>query len=222
MADDKTFTKDELDAAVTKAVEAATGDVEGLKQKVEDLIGDNKKLKAEARKAKDVDPAEVERLHGEVEELQGKLTAAEKTAKDASKLVEKANKDLETEQGFTQKLLIQDGIKTALIANGVKDEDFIDSLAAKFASGAKVVTEGDDRKAVYGDKPLPDFIKEWAGSDAGKKFVAAPANGGGGAPGGTDKPGGTKTILRADFDALGHVERAAFAKEGGKVVDAAA
>lgn len=217
MADDKTFTKDELDAAVEKAVEAI--DVDGLKSKIEELIGDNKKLKADARKAKEVDPAEVERLHSEVEELTGKLTAAEKLAGEATKAREKAEKALEAESGFTQKLLIQDGIKTALIANGVKDEDFIDTLAARFAKDAKVTVDGEDRKALIGDKPVADHIKEWAASDSGKKFVAAPANSGGGAQGGDNKGGG-KTTTRQAFDAMDQGARAAFAKEGGTVVDA--
>jgi hypothetical protein len=70
--------------------------------------------------------------------------------------------------------------------------------------------------ALYGDKPLADFaIKEWAGTDAGKQVVAAPANSGGGAPGGGKGATG-KTMLRSAFDALPHGERAAFAKDGGR------
>lgn len=222
MADDKTYTKAELDAAIEKAVADATGDIDGLKAKVEELIGDNKKLKAEARKAREINPAEVERLHAENEELAGKLSAAEKAAKDAAKETEQAQKALETETAFTQKLLIQDGLKSALLANGVRDETFIDALTAKFASGAKVVTEGEARKAVIGDKPLEEAVKEFATSDAGKKFVSAADNRGGGAPGGDGKGGGGKTMLRKAFEALGPAEQMAFIKEGGKPVDAAA
>jgi len=218
VAEDKTFTKDELDAAVEKAVEAI--DVDGLKGKIEELIGDKKKLQAEARKAKDVDPAEVERLHSEVEDLTTKLTAATKIAKDAEGARDKAVKALETEQGFTQRLLIQDGLKTALIANGVKDEDFIDSLAAKFAAGAKVVTEGEERKAVYGDKPLGDFIKEWAGTDVGKKFVSAPANSGGGANGGAKTGEGGKRLPQSEVDAMRPKDKAQFFADGGQYAEA--
>jgi hypothetical protein len=218
MADDKTFTKEELDAAVAKA----TGDVDGLKAKVEELIGDNKKLKADLRKTQDIKPEDVAALEHQVEELQGKLTAAEKAAKDATTAAEKATKALETEQGFTQKLLISDGLKSALIANGVKDEDFIDSLTAKFAGGASIKVDGEQRVAMFGDKPLADHIKEWAGSDAGKKFVAAPVNGGGGAGGGGSGDKGAKTATRAEFDAMPHADRMKFSTEGGKVVDQAA
>jgi regulator of replication initiation timing len=221
MADDKTFTKAELDAEIEKAVTKATGDVDGLKTKVEELIASEKKWKAEARKAKDVDPADLERLEAENDELRSKLTAAEKASKDAARDVEKATKALETESAFTQKLLIQDGLKSALISAGVKDEDMLDVLAAKFAAGAKVVIEGDERKALYGDKPLPDFIKEWAGSDVGKKFVAAPANSGGGAGGGDRGAAGGKKLSEADVNAMNPKERSSFFASGGEISEAA-
>lgn len=213
---DETYTKEQLDAAIAKA----TGDVDGLKSKIEELIGDNKKLKADLRKTQDIKPEDVAALEHQVEELQGKLTAAEKAAQDANKATEKAVKALEVEQGFTQKLLIQDGLKSALISSGVKDEDFIDSLTAKFSSGASVKVDGDKREAMIGEKPLADAIKEWAGSDAGKKFVAAPSNSGGGAPGG--KMGGSgKTVTQAEHDAMRPKERAQFFSEGGRIATTA-
>lgn len=221
MADDKTYTKAELDDAVKAAMAKVEESVERLEAKNEELVGEVRKYKAEARKAKEIDPAEVERLHAEVEELTGKLTAAEKAVKDANKAAETAAKALEVESAFTQRLLIQDGLKSALIANGVKDETFIDALTAKFASGAKVVSEGDIRKAVIGDKPLDDVVKEFTASDAGKKFVSAADNRGGGAPGGDGKGGG-KTMLRSAFDALAPADKMAFVQDGGRPVDHAA
>jgi uncharacterized protein YoxC len=220
MADDKTYTKEQLDAEIAKAVEKATGDVDGLKAKVEELIGDNKKLKSDLRKTQEIKPEDVAALESELEATRAKVSELTKAATEAAKAKEKAEKALESETGFTQRLLIQDGIKSALLANGVKDEDFIDSLSAKFSAGASIVVDGDARKAMYGDKPLGDFIKEWAGSDVGKKFVAAPANSGGGAEGGSRGGGNGKTVTRQAFEAMPHSDRAAFAKEGGKVVDA--
>jgi regulator of replication initiation timing len=226
MADDKTFTKDELDAAVAKAVEAATGDVDGLKAKVEEVIGENKKLKADLRKTQDIKPEDVAALEHEVDDLKAKLADATKAATDAAKAKEKAEKALEAETGFTQKLLIQDGLKSELLKNGVKDEDFIDSLTAKFATGASIAAEGDQRKAMYGDKPLADFIKEWAGSDAGKKFVAAPTNSGGGAEGGGRAKVDAKTMSRSSYDALEQQAKAELgpqlAKGELRIVDEAA
>jgi hypothetical protein len=207
-------TKAALKEAVEAAVEAAKGPLDA---KNKELLSELK----EAKKGKAIDPAEVERLEGKIEDLQGKLTAAEKAAKDAEKAREKAVKDLETESGFTSKLLIQDGLKSALLANGVKDEDFLDTLVAKFSGTASIVADGADRKVMLGDKPLADAIKEFAGSDSGKKFVSAPANGGGGAPGGGGGGSG-KTMAKSAFDALPPKERSAFMASGGSLVDAAA
>jgi hypothetical protein len=83
MAEDKTFTKDELDAAVTKAVEAI--DVDGLKSKIDELIGDNKKLKADLRKTQEVKPEDMAALEHQVDELTSKLTVAEKAARQLRK-----------------------------------------------------------------------------------------------------------------------------------------
>jgi len=41
--------------------------------------------------------------------------------------------------------------------------------------------------------PLSDAIKEWSQGDEGSYFIAAPGNGGGGAPGGRNGSGGGKT-----------------------------
>jgi regulator of replication initiation timing len=221
MAEDKTFTKDELDAAVAKAVEAATGDVDGLKAKVDELIGDNKKLKAEARKAKDVDPAEVERLHAELEDAQAKRREAEKLAKDATATAEKATKALDAETGFTHKLLAENGVVAALTSAGVTDPTYLDVAKAFHLPNVKVVPDGDKRTAMYGDKPLEEAIKEWAATDAGKKLVSAANNSGGGSGGGAGKQP-AKTMPRATFEALPADEKVAAVKDGVQLVDAAA
>ena len=71
-----------------------------------------------------------------------------------------------------------------------------------------------------GDKPAKDYISTFLGTDEGKAFKAAPANGGGGAQGNSGTTGGGKTVTRAIFDGMSQVERGTFAKEGGRVVDA--
>lgn len=204
----------ETKEAIAKIVEEAKA---GIEAKNRELLAELK----EARKGRQIDPAELEKLEAKIDEVQAKLTAAEKQAKDSAKAAETAQKALEAETGFTQKLLVQDGLKSALIAAGVKDDDFLDTLTAKFAPTASIVANGAERKVMMGEKPLADAIKEWAGSDSGKKFIAAPVNGGGGAPGGKGGEGG-KTMTRQAFDALEPVAKVTFAKEGGKVVDQAA
>lgn len=216
--DGKKFTQADID----KAVEKAVGDLDGLRTKVDELTKEAKDAKAKLRAASEIKPEDLTAAEERADKAEAKVKELEKAAKDATTAKEKAEKALETESAFTQRLLIQDGLKSALIANGVKDEDFIDSLTAKFASGAAIKVDGEERKAMYGDKPLHDFIKEWAGSDAGKKFVQAPANSGGGAGGGGGGDSGAKTMSRTDYDekiVSDPVGTKKFISEGGKIVN---
>ena len=104
----------------------------------------------------------------------------------------------------------------------MKDDDFLDALTTKFSISAAVVADGDTRKAMIGDKAVADAIKEWAGSDAGKKFVAAPNNSGGGATGGTTGGGSGKTMSSTEFNTLDAKGRAEFMASGGTIVEKAA
>jgi hypothetical protein len=82
---------------------------------------------------------------------------------------------------------------------------------------AKVIVDGDSRKAVIGDKELSEFVSDWATTDEGKHFISAPSNGGGGASGGAGGGSNAKVWTREKFDAASHYERSEFAKAGGKV-----
>lgn len=214
MADEKTYTKADLDAAIAEAKEAQDA-------KNRELLAEVKDLKASLRKTQEIKPEDFAALESELEKVKADNVKLSKDLTTAQKAAETATKQLEAETGFTSKLLIQDGIKSALIANGVKDEDYLDALVTKFSAGAAVVTEGDARVAKMGDKAVADAIKEWAGSDAGKKFVAAAVNNGGGAPGGAGG-GAAKTVDRNHFATMAPTAQSEFIKSGGKVVDAAA
>lgn len=209
-------TKAAIDAIKAAADAKLDSEVSGLKSKVQELIDANKQLK----KGREIDPAEVDKLESRIDELTGKLTTAEKQAKDATKLAETASKALETEQGFTHRLVAENGLMQALSANGVTDPAYLEAAKAMHIGAVKVVADGDARKAMFGDKDLGEFVKEWAGGDIGKKFVAAPANGGGGAPGGGGSGGG-KAIDRAGFDAMTPKARSEFFAGGGKLNQAA-
>lgn len=191
MADEKTYTQADIDAAVEKAVGP-------LKSKLDEVMDEAKEAKRKLRAAGEITPETLSAAEDRAEKAEARVKELEKQNGTLTKERDTAAKALETEQGFTQKLLIQDGLKSALLANGVKDEDFIDTLTAKFAVGATVVAEGDARVAKIGDKAVADAIKEWAASDAGKKFVAAPVNGGGGAPGSGGAKGGAANPFAKD------------------------
>lgn len=204
MADEKTFTKTELDAAIEAAVGKVQESIDRLEAKNKELIGENRKLKT----AGEIKPEDLRDAEERADKAEARARELESESKKLIGERDKAVKALETEQGFTQKLLIQDGLKTALIANGVKDEDYITSLSAQFGLGATVKVEGDKRLAMIGDKSLEDSIKEWAGTDAGKKYISAPVNSGGGAPGGDKGSVAAKTMTRAAYNALDQNQKA--------------
>lgn len=224
MADEKTYSKEDVDKAIADAVAKVQESVTNLEAKRDELIAENRKLKRGA----EIKPEDLQAAEDRADKAEAALKDAQKLAKDATSAREKAEKALKDEQGFTQKLLIQDGLKSALIANGVKDEDFLDSLTAKFGATASIAIDGDQRKAMLGDKPMADAIKEWAASEAGKKFVEAPANSGGGASGGDRAKGGgnVKTMTRSAYDALDQMAKAdlmpQMAKGELRIVDEAA
>jgi hypothetical protein len=165
----------EVQAAIDAAVEAATS---GLKTKNQELLDKNKKL----MKGQEIDPQTVVDLEAQVDKLQGELSASQKSAKESVKTLETLQGQLKAETGFTQKLLIDNGLTDELVKNGVAPQ-FLPAVKAMFAGQAQIVAEGDTRTAKIGDKSVSDFVKAWAASDDGKHFVKAPENSGGGSQG---------------------------------------
>lgn len=201
----------EVKDAIQAAVDAA---VAPLATKRDELLAEVRKLKA----GKQVSPEDYAALEAERDELRASLDKTGKELKAAIANAEKATKALETESGFTKKLLADNGLSDALVKAGVNNPAHLKAVKALLAGQVQIVSEGDQRIAKVGDKALADFVTEWAKSDDGKHFVSAPANSGGGAQGGAGGAGG-KTMTRAEWDTKSHADRAAFAKDGGKVVD---
>ena len=165
----------EVQAAIDAAVETATS---GLKTKNQELLDKNKKL----MKGQEIDPQTVVDLEAQIDKLQSDLAVSQKSAKESVKTLETLQTQLKAETGFTQKLLIDNGLTDELVKNGVAPQ-FLPAVKAMFAGQAQIVAEGDTRTAKIGDKSVSDFVKEWAASDDGKHFVKAPENGGGGSQG---------------------------------------
>jgi flagellar capping protein FliD len=205
------ITEEELNAKITEAVESATG---GLSKKNQELLAELK----EARKGKAIDPAELDRLQSKIDSLESDLGLAHKAKKDQEKLLKQAQESLASESKFTQKLLLDNGLTDALVKAGVATQ-FLPAVKAMLGTQAKVIADGDARKAIIGDKELTEFVSSWATTDEGKHYIAAPANGGGGASGGAGNGSNAKVWTREKFDASSHYERSEFSKAGGKVVD---
>jgi len=201
-------------AALQQYIEDAT---KGLVAKRDELLNEVKKL----RKNSEIDPEEFNRIKDENEQLRDKLTESEKLIKKTNTELEASKKAIESESGFVQKLLIDNGLTEALSKAGVKPE-LAKAVKAMFQSQAQIKIDGENRNAVIGDKSLSDFIGDWAKSDEGKHFIVAPANGGGGANGSNGGNGGAKTMTRAEHDAMRQTNPAAvsaFFAGGGTLTD---
>jgi len=202
----------EVAAAIKAAVTEAT---EGLSTKNAELL---KELK-EAKKGKQVNPEDLEKLESQIETLQGDLSKAQSELKTAQKTAKEATEKLGSESAFTQKLLVENGLSAELLKANVTNPVHLKAVQAMLSGQVKIVAEGDIRKAVVGDKELSVFVKEWAAGDEGKHFVTAPNNSGGNSQGSNGSQVKGKTMQRSAFDAASQQERIAFAKEGGTVVD---
>lgn len=167
----------EVKAAVQEMIDEATSK---LSDKNRELLGELKK----ARKQSEITPEAYQEVVDKLEEMEGKLTEATKASKTALTEADKYKKLYEGESAYTAKSLVESNLRKELQDAGVTDPDFADTLMAKFIPSSKVETEGDARVVKIGDKPLKDAIAEWKATPAAAKFIAAPANSGGGALGG--------------------------------------
>jgi hypothetical protein len=156
-----------------------------LQESIAKLEANNARLTSElktARKSIEITPDQLAQVESERDKLQNDLSVAQKANKESIKAFETLQNELKAETGFTQKLLIDNGLTDELVKNGVAPQ-FLPAVKAMFAGQAQIVAEGDTRTARIGDKSVSDFVKEWAVSDDGKHFVKAPENSGGGSQG---------------------------------------
>ena len=203
----------EQQAQIDTMIEEKTA---GLITKRDELLAEVKNL----RKGKAIDPAEIEKLEGQIETLKADNAKAAKELKAATKSALDATEALKSESGFTSQLLIENGLRDELTKNGVTNPALQKAAVAMLkAQGVQVVADGANRVAKVGEKTLDVFVKEFAGSDEGKHFVAAASNTGGGAGGGGSKGEASLKMTRTQFEAMPAGQKTEFAKKGGTLTD---
>ncbi len=201
----------EVKALIEAAVEAA---IEPLERKKDELLGEVKKL----RKNSTIDPDEHQKLADKVTELEAKLTESGKMLKTAEKKAEQVEKALQSEATANQKLLRDKGLVEAL-TEAKAHPDYLDGAMAILTPLVTIKTEGDQRIAMLGEKPLKEGVLEWIQTEKGKRYATAAQNTGSGAQGSGTAAAGAKTMNRAAFDAMIPGEQMAFIKAGGKPID---
>ncbi len=149
-------------------------------QRLKDAAADGKGPKAD------------ERLTRQREELERKHQA------DLAKKDERLN----TVEGALRRRTVDDGLTSALVEAGI-DRKHLPLVKAFLAPQVKVVEQdGEFSASVETDinptMPVSEFVKGWAGSDAGKIYVA-PATGGG-ATGGSGKMAGDNPFSAQNWD----------------------
>jgi len=189
--------------------------ISGLKDKNSELISEVRKLKV----GKAIDPADMEKLEAQIDALKADNAKLTKDGKGFQKAAEDAAKALEQETGFTQNLLIENGLTAELSKAGITNPQFLKAAQAMLKGSASIVADGDKRVARIGDKDLADAVKEWAAGDEGKHFVSAPNSSGGGAQGGGGKGGDSMKMSRSAFEALSPGAKSEFGKKGGTLTN---
>ena len=207
------LTAPEVQAAITAAVEKATAP---LVAKRDELLGEVRKL----RKGAEIDPAELEKVEAERDELKGKLSDANKALGKVTKDLEAANKRAEDTDAAYSNSLKDAALTEALTKAGVPVA-MLGAVKAYHAGKLQVADDNGTRVIKAGEKALGDFITEWAASDEGKHFIAAPDTSGGGASHSTrSMTKNAPSMTRQAFDSLPPADQAAHIQKQGVVTDA--
>ena len=161
-------------------LEKQVGDLQAEKEamsaKNKELLSEVKKLKAKNSDA--VDAEKYAELESKFDELKSEN---DKLVKKYDADVKKLNADLSTANGSLNRYLIDAGLSDNLAKAGVKAE-FLEAAKALLRGQASLKDEKGELKAYIADKPISEFVSEWAQKD-GKAFIAAPQGQGGGAGG---------------------------------------
>lgn len=177
------------------------------------VLAKNRELLKEAKEAK----ARARELEAKLQEYDARATAEEQELAKKRGEFDKVEAALKEREAAAlrkfEAVAVSSALKDALIKAGVAPAFMEAAEALMRAKGAKV---GKDDTPEIDGRPVLDYVQEWAQSDAGKHFVAAPNSSGGGASGG-GAAGGTKTMTRAAFDALSPAQRMEFSRSGGRL-----
>ena len=222
---------DEANALINDHVES---EVKGLKEKNSELLGSLKKQKTatdelasrieKLEEEKEAIEQEKANKSGDIEKITKKLE--EKHAKEIGKLTDQL-KEKDGEITAKTKLLnthvVGEGLTAALVKAKVKPEFMAAAKAVIQAEHAgEVIDENGKPVAKFGGKAVEEFVTGWAQTDAGKHFVSADANSGGGSNGanGSGKAATTgKTMKKSEFDALPYGEKSKVSVEGVTLVE---
>lgn len=206
--------------------------VDGLKKKNAELLGDKKTLKEDFKKlqsqideineAKDKAEREAATKSGDVNKITEALEAKHK------KELDKITGERDTLKSQLNTHVIGEGLTQALVKAKVSPAlmDAARALIEKQFKG-EVVDDNGKPIAKFDGKAVDEFVTGWTQTDTGKNFVSASSNSGGGSNGANGngqantatQPTNKKQMSRADFDALPPGDKIKTSQEGVTLVD---
>lgn len=202
-----------------KADEFVNTRLKGLLNKRDELLGAQKELKQKLHQLQGDDSADV--LRAQLKEMQDeqkrKDAEARKNYEEAlaveRKRIEEREAELskraETAEQKYHRMLTEGAMRRAMREVSV-DPAFEDAVIALHKDS---VTVADEDTVVIGDKPVNDFFAEWAETDQGKRFIAAPKNSGAGAKGPSTGGKQPPALKRSEMSVK---QKAAFVAEFGQ------
>lgn len=195
--EDKRIVQGLIDAALEEQRETHEAEVQGLKDKRDELLG---KLRKARTGGDDTSAAEIERLETQLAETQTQLRTAQSELRTANRDLatrtqerDTAASERDSERETSRNDFIANHLTSGLVEAKVRPE-FLEDLTASMAGKVQVKEVDGKRQAFVGDKSLGDYLKEWSQGDKGKHYVGAPSNGGGGAGNPGNPQGGDKKI----------------------------
>jgi len=169
--------------AVSAAVIAAVGDLTGLKAKNEELLT---KLSDSNAKLKAFDGIDLEALKNASNELKELRKKQQEGSGDFKSLYNNLLADIEKERTVHGDAVKAAGDQVlaakkelALVRHLVNENvvpELMDTAVQVLLPG---MTMTEDGKAIFGSKPIKDYLKEWSASDVGKHFILSGKKGAG-------------------------------------------
>lgn len=198
---------DEVKAAIASAVEEAK---KPLLEKRDELLGSLREIKdrvSSLEKEKDEIEHQNAVKSGDIEKIKTQLESQNK------KIVDGHIETIAKLQGQLDTLVIGEGLTKALVKANVQP-GLMDAAKALIKQNFKgeISDSNGTPTALFDGKSVEEFVASWAQTDAGKNFVSASANGGGGSNGANGKgnagTGNKPTMKRSEFDALAPMQQA--------------
>jgi len=181
----------ENEKAIADGISKATKDTEGLKKNRDALLEEKKKLQESLKAFEGLDPEKARAAQKKIDEIDkknlrdagefDKILEAERAQHRAALEAEKTRAD--KAENFVKTKEVDRQLTEGLLKHNINDADILPAVKAMLKDKIEVVENNGEYNVLFDGKTLEQGLNEFAETPAAKKFVSAPLNTGGGAPG---------------------------------------